>query len=288
MRNFRCIGDDKSRMTSRPLASVAAVRSQRLPAFPVSRLHSLKLRGVGRLMLKMCKMWKTWKIRKTWKRDQLVFAALTLVCAAPAFAASPIYSLPFTEPTDSYPLDSVDRRVAARGPLICPEKALVQYRGDGLTYNKPLRIVPAFRERLELFEAVVAETAIEFYGRAPRKLDQLGSFACRRIRTYPEWLSEHAMGNAVDIAGFIFPPATAKQAKAKALPPALRRGFTVTVLQHWQVKRTQEQIHSRFLQTLAARLIERTDIFRVLLGPAYPGHKNHFHFDNGPYRLIEM
>ena len=222
--------------------------------------------------------------------SRLLGCVFALACVAPASgrAEPAFYSLPFSEPTDSYPLDHVERRVSARGPLVCPEGNLVAYRGDKLKYNKPLRIVPAFRERLKLFENVVVETAIEVYGRAPRTLEQLGSFACRRIRTYPEWLSEHAMGNAVDIAGFIFPPLTMKQARGTSQPPALRRGFKVTMLQHWQAKRPQEQIHSRFLHILAERLIHRADIFRVLLGPAYPGHKNHFHFDNGPYRLIEI
>lgn len=207
-------------------------------------------------------------------------------CAAPAAFAQALFSLPFTEPLDTYDLDGVDRRVPARGALVCPERDLIRYGGETLKYDKPLRIVPAFRERLMLFEAVVAETAIEIYGRPPRTLQHLGSFACRRIRTYPEWLSEHAMGNAVDIAGFVFPPVRGQS--AKTVPPALRGGFTVTVLQHWTAKRPRDEVHARFLRTLAERLVGRTDIFRVLLGPAYPGHKNHFHFDNGPYRLIEL
>lgn len=203
-----------------------------------------------------------------------------------AFAAAALFSLPFSEPVDSYALDALERRVPARGPLVCPEKNLVRYTGHALAYDKPLRIAPAFRERLERFEGVVAQTAIEIYGRAPRTLQHLGSFTCRRIRSYPEWLSEHAMGNAVDIAGFVFP--AAKPKRAETLPAALRRPFTITVLEHWTAKRPQDEIHARFLRTLVKRLVERNDIFRVLLGPAYPGHKNHFHFDNGPYRLIEI
>jgi hypothetical protein len=34
--------------------------------------------------------------------------------------------------------------------------------------------------------------------------------------------------------------------------------------------------------------VARDDIFRVLLGPAFPGHKTHFHFDVAPWRLVDI
>ena len=46
-------------------------------------------------------------------------------------------------------------------------------------------------------------------------------------------------------------------------------------------------LHQRFLQTLARRMIDE-EMFRVILGPAYPGHKNHLHIDQGPYDVIEV
>jgi len=36
------------------------------------------------------------------------------------------------------------------------------------------------------------------------------------------------------------------------------------------------------------RLIGRQDLFRVVLGPAWPGHHNHFHLDFAPYRVVEV
>lgn len=47
-------------------------------------------------------------------------------------------------------------------------------------------------------------------------------------------------------------------------------------------------VHSRFLRELAQRLIARPDIFRTLLGPVWPGHKNHFHLDMALYRVVEI
>jgi hypothetical protein len=98
-------------------------------------------------------------------------------------------------------------------------------------------------------------------------------------------LSEHALGNAVDVAGFDFGPLP----KNATLPPGLDRGFTngfeVRVLKHWRAKSGHAAVHSRFLKTLARRLIARKDIFRVILGPGYPGHRSHFHFDMATFRL---
>ena len=46
--------------------------------------------------------------------------------------------------------------------------------------------------------------------------------------------------------------------------------------------------HAAFLRALAERIIARPDIFHVVLGPAWPGHKNHFHLDHAPYRVVEV
>jgi BirA family biotin operon repressor/biotin-[acetyl-CoA-carboxylase] ligase len=35
-------------------------------------------------------------------------------------------------------------------------------------------------------------------------------------------------------------------------------------------------------------LIGRDDVFRVLLGPGYPGHDTHFHFDMAPWRMVQI
>ena len=46
--------------------------------------------------------------------------------------------------------------------------------------------------------------------------------------------------------------------------------------------------HARFLDELARALVADKTIFRVMLGPGYPGHKDHFHFDMAPYRLVKI
>ena len=193
-----------------------------------------------------------------------------------------------TDDIGSYPLDSVERNLPRDQPLPCHDFELVTYRGDTLRYARPVRVHPAFRERLRAFEKLVVETAVQHYGRAPAKVLHLGTLNCRRIRLYPDWLSEHALGNAIDVAGFAFAPLPRKAELPAGLPRALRGRFEVKVEQHWNATRGTGALHSAFLRDLAQRLIDRPDIFRAVLGPAWPGHKNHFHLDCAPFRIIEV
>jgi len=132
----------------------------------------------------------------------------------------------------------------------------------------------------------VQEVAIEVYGRAPVKIRHMGTYNCRRIRLYPTYVSEHGMGNAIDIAEFQF--ARARGEERTTAPRGTKRGFSVSVLKHWNKRRGVSAVHARFLRRLTDRLVARKDIFRVLLGPSYPGHKNHFHFDCSPWRIVEI
>lgn len=189
---------------------------------------------------------------------------------------------------DEYDLDDVPRTVPARGRFRCPEADLVSYRGDVLRYSSTLRVHRAFKERLRLFEEVVRDVAVEIYGRAPRRILHKGTYNCRRIRRFPDMMSEHGLGNAIDIAGFEFGRARKREPLPEGAPRRLRRSFEVQVAKHWNAKGTIGTVHRTFLRTLARRLIERQHIFRVLLGPAWPGHGDHFHFDCSNYRLVAI
>lgn len=189
----------------------------------------------------------------------------------------------------AYPLDDLPRTLPERAPLPCEAGGvpLVPYAGDVLRYQKPVQIHPAFRAQLVAFERIVEQVAIAHYGRAPRRVVHLGGYNCRRMRRYPTWVSEHALGNAIDVAGFDFAPAPRQAVLPVTLPRALRAGFQVRLLSHWQATGVGEP-HSRFLRALAQALIDRPDVFHVVLGPAWPGHKNHFHLDHAPYRVVEV
>ena len=211
----------------------------------------------------------------------LVALALALTVSGPSAAAGP-------DPEPPYPLDTISRSVARTGVFRCPSVDLVDYRGDTLKFDPWVRVYSGFRDRLKKFEEVVAEVARETYGRPPLRIKNLGSFNCRRMAAYPDWMSEHGLGNAIDVAGFDFGPLPKDATLPKGLPPSFKNGFEVRVLQHWSGKTRDTAIHARFLKTLARRLIGRKDVFRVLLGPGYPGHVNHFHFDMAPFTMVQI
>ncbi len=186
-----------------------------------------------------------------------------------------------------YSLDSLERTISPKGRMKCPSLEMTRHKGKHVRYHKPVFIYQGFQERLERFEAIAADVAVEVYGRRPRQIVHLGTYNCRRIRRIPDLLSEHALGNAIDVEGFDFGPARGAAEKSEAPHRRLRRGFKVRVDSHWDSKKGVGALHAKFLHTLTDRLLE-DDVFRVLLGPAFPGHQDHFHFDLAPYRLVSL
>ncbi len=192
-----------------------------------------------------------------------------------------------------YPLDSLSRTISPRGKMPCPKLDMVRHKGTHLRYHKPVFIYAGFQAPLERFEAIASEVATEVYGRKPRRIVHLGTYNCRRIRRIPDLLSEHALGNAIDIEGFDFGPARGKDERSASPHKRLRRSFSVRVDKHWDREQGEPDLHgvsalhAEFLRSLTERLLE-DDVFRVLLGPAYPGHQDHFHFDLAPYRLVAI
>ncbi len=215
----------------------------------------------------------------------VVSLSVGTVLFAPSLEAAAAATVP--APLEAYPLDAISRTVPPRGRLRCPKVPLTTYRGDIVRYHHPVRVFTGFVPRLRLFEAVVRDVATELYGRAPRRIVHLGTYNCRRIAAYPEMLSEHALGNGIDVAGFDFGRLPRRAKVPPGTPARFRHAFSIRLAKHWDAK-GRETIHARFLRELARRLIARPDIFRVLLGPGYPGHSNHFHFDCGPYRFVAI
>ena len=206
-----------------------------------------------------------------------VLAAILVIAGRPVLA----------DETPGYSLDELERVVPPRGRLQCPRLEMELYRGTTIRYQRPTKIYSGFKPHLQAFEKVVRDVAIEFYGRPPARLVHMGTFNCRRIRNYPDFLSEHALGNAIDVAGFDF----GKLPRTGKLPdgaPRWSKGpFKVRMDDHWNAK-GKRAIHGRCRRELARRLIAQPKIFRSLLGPAWPGHHNHFHFDMAPWRTVEV
>lgn len=181
-------------------------------------------------------------------------------------------------------LDQIDRKLStpAQRKLACPEVTLVDYRGTHGKYGGAVRVHPSFQKRLELFEAVTNQVAERVYGRAPKKIRHAGAFRCRAGTGY--WsssrLSEHALGNALDVYGFDF--AAAPKKDGASLPKAIRGAFSVTVARSWDDPAAGAGLHARFLRELITELRSQ-QVFRGLIGPSDPRHRDHFHLDGGPW-----
>jgi len=185
----------------------------------------------------------------------------------------------------TYTLDETPREVPTRGTFRCPKVPLQLYGGTTVPFSGQVSVHPAFVPKLRELEATVRAVAIEVYGRAPASLHHLGAFNCRRIPGYPNLVSEHGLGNAIDVDAFTFAPLPKGATLPKGLPAQLRYGFGVNVLGHFRAKGDVGVVHKRFLHRLALRL---KDVFRVALGPGYVGHEDHFHLDMAPYKLFDI
>ena len=169
-----------------------------------------------------------------------------------------------------------------------------------MRFHRPLRVNAPFRKRVQALEVIVSDTAIEIYGRPPSRIRHLGAFYCRRISTWPYLVSEHGLGNAIDIAGFSFDRLSGDE--QPTVPAQWRKRFEVRMTKHWNATGSNAP-HSRFLQLLARRLIDadveaeadatqdghgRESLFRVILGPAQPNHDDHLHLDMARWRIVNV
>jgi len=213
-------------------------------------------------------------------------ALLGLVVTSSTLARQDRFAhIPSAEPRrdlGTYALDMMDRRMLSGGR--CPEVPLVMYRGALVRFDRAVRIHEAFVPRVQIFERIVYDAAIEVYGRPPRRLVHRGAYNCRAVRGFPELLSEHGLGNALDWSGADFGPLPPGQPAPASLPIALRRGFSVRVADHYRTTHGVGAGHARFLQILRERLMATTELSGVL-GPGYPGHEDHFHIDVAPWTL---
>jgi hypothetical protein len=189
--------------------------------------------------------------------------------AAPQGERSPQPTTPLSR---SYPLDARSRAVS--GEIRCPDVELVDFAGDRIALSPPVRVTPPFRERLIELERVVEQESRLVYARPPSAIRVAASYDCRSVTRNRSRLSEHALGNAIDITAFRFDEPGGE-------------GFEVRVDRDWKARDPARATHARFLDGLTQTLIAR-GVFRTLLGPAHPDHQDHFHFDMAKTNYVDL
>lgn len=104
--------------------------------------------------------------------------------------------------------------------------------------------------------SAVQPAALAWFGQPVSEIKQISAYSCRtKNNRHGASLSEHAFGNALDIAGFV-----------------LVDGREITVLKGWKGSPDERD----FLREVYAHGCES---FKTSLGPGYKYHADHFHFD---------
>ncbi|MGN7935930.1 extensin-like domain-containing protein [Pseudomonas sp. 22447] len=144
----------------------------------------------------------------------------------------------------------------------CPLTNVLRVQGSEVALSSsflascPLAVAFALFERHALQPAAMAA-----YGQKVKRVDHLGSFACRNMYGRETGArSQHATASALDIAGF-----------------RLADGRAISVLRDWP----KDNADARFLRQARDGAC---DMFSVVLSPDYnAAHRNHFHLDVGPW-----
>jgi hypothetical protein len=146
----------------------------------------------------------------------------------------------------------------------CRVDTAVRVSRVAVALNHPAVMSCALASRLDDFERDVVQPAARAeLGRRVVRINQMGSFSCRRVNGRSR-LSQHALGQAIDIGGF-----------------RLSDGTTVSVEHDWNEPGPKRL----FLRHLARRAC---GYFSVVLTPdSNADHYNHLHLDIGPDRLCE-
>jgi hypothetical protein len=141
---------------------------------------------------------------------------------------------------------------------------VVLLRGPtGARYSKPLLLNGAFAVKFARFEALAQEEAQRVFGRRLVGIDHLGTYVCRTIAGRAGSLSEHALGNAIDVSAFV-----------------LRGGRRVVVSRDFaRIGVAPATPAAQFLAALIERA-RREGLFGTILTPDFDAHHaNHLHLD---------
>ena len=135
--------------------------------------------------------------------------------------------------------------------------------GLSIRWNQPATMSCELGDVLMRFESeVVEESAIRILGKPVVSERNLGAFSCRAEAGSRHRLSQHALGRAIDLAGW-----------------TLADGSRIDVEKDW----TDRGPRGRFLHAVAEGACR---YFSVVLTPATnPLHRDHLHLDIGSDRL---
>lgn len=150
-----------------------------------------------------------------------------------------------------------------KGPEECGLTDAVELASTASSLNDRITAQCGIAAGWVLFEQQVLQpAALQHFGQRVQRSLHLGTYVCRRIGGPDSRFSQHATANAIDITGFV-----------------LEDGRRVTLLRDWG----GDAAEARFLRAVRDGAC---GIFDGVLGPEFnAAHADHFHFDNGPFRV---
>ncbi|WP_448091952.1 extensin-like domain-containing protein [Pseudomonas lini] len=146
--------------------------------------------------------------------------------------------------------------------VACPLTNTLRVQGGEVALSSSFLASCSLAVAFALFERHALQPAAQaVYGQAVKRVDHLGSFACRNVYNRENGRrSQHATADALDISGF-----------------RLADGRFISVLKDWP----KDNQDARFLHQVRDGAC---DMFSVVLSPDYnAAHRNHFHVDVGPW-----
>jgi hypothetical protein len=153
-----------------------------------------------------------------------------------------------------------DRAAPAADGCGIPHGVTIARGPTGVAYQPPLAITCSLAQLLPDFERVLQDEARAQLATRVVRVQTFGTYSCRVMRGWRATMSEHAFGNAIDVAAF-----------------ETADGRTITVERDFR----RAGAAGTFLHRLHDRL-RAESLLSYVLGPDHDAaHHNHFHIDHG-------
>jgi hypothetical protein len=155
--------------------------------------------------------------------------------------------------------------------FLCGAKQGVRYQKgpSKIRYSSAPWVTCRVARALVRLEAIVQEEAQRLFNKPVIAMQQMGTYNCREIAAYPDWVSQHSFANAIDIKTF-----TLKGGKVITVQKSYGRGPDAP-----------KHKEGQFLRAVVRRAVDE-GVFTVVLTPNFNrAHHNHFHFDLASYNV---
>jgi hypothetical protein len=160
--------------------------------------------------------------------------------------------------------------VKERGGFACGAPDVVVYRGSAakIRWSPPPVVTCSMALGLARFDAMVQEEATRLYGKPVTRIEQGGTYNCRKMARF-KMVSEHSYANAIDLYAF-----------------RLKDGRRIVVQRDFgALEKEPAAVPGLYLRTVARRAYDEGHFSVVLTRFFDELHKDHFHLDMARYRI---